>query len=116
MPVTSTKVATNGLDAMPGSTPKRLKMSGNIEPTRVPQTQMDATAKAMTSASRQRSTGSRGSEHFDGKVYFNWPDVSISGSGSDTPSGSKTVASAVVVMICAVFGGRTTWTSVSSFE
>src|SRR5438132_304550 len=32
MPVTSTKVATKGLDAMAGSMPKRLNIKGRIEP------------------------------------------------------------------------------------
>ena len=56
MPVTSTNVATNGLDAMPGSTPSRRKMSGSIEPTSVPHRQIIATACAITMANDQRLT------------------------------------------------------------
>ena len=66
MPVTSTKVATKGLEAIAGSAPRRLKTIGSMEPISVPHRQMPATARPITSDSRQRSTGGCGTVHLVG--------------------------------------------------
>jgi len=60
IPVTSTKVATKGLDAMPGSILINLNMRGSIDPTKVPQIQMPKTEKLITQASPTNETGSLG--------------------------------------------------------
>ena len=64
MPVTSTKVATNGLDAMPGSTPMRRKTSGSIEPTSVPHRQI-----ADTDSAKAFSMAMMGTEAPDDALY-----------------------------------------------
>ena len=50
-PVTSTKVATNGVEATPGSAPNRLNASGSIEPIIVPHRQIAVTDRETTRAS-----------------------------------------------------------------
>src|SRR5690348_10919716 len=56
IPVTSTNVATNGLDARAGSAPTLLKTRGSIGPINVPHRQMNDTERAITSPNRQRPT------------------------------------------------------------
>lgn len=67
IPVTSTKVATNGLEAIPGSMLITLNIRGSIDPTKVPQTQIPATEMLITNANPNKETGSRGKVHRLGK-------------------------------------------------
>jgi hypothetical protein len=51
-PVTSTSVATNGADALAGSTPARLRMNGSIEPATVPNVTTPTKLKKIVAATR----------------------------------------------------------------
>ena len=50
MPVTSTKVATNGADEVAGSNFKLFKMIGSIDPIRLPQRTIPVSEKKITVA------------------------------------------------------------------
>ena len=52
-PVTSTSVATNGAEALAGSSPQRRKMNGNIEPAMVPKVTTPTKLHAIVSASKR---------------------------------------------------------------
>ena len=51
-PVTSTRVATNGAEALAGSKPSRLRMKGSIDPDSEPNVTMPTSAAPMVIASR----------------------------------------------------------------
>jgi len=63
IPVTSTNVATKGLDAIPGSILIFLNISGSIDPTNVPQIHIPATEMLITTANPTNETGSLGKVH-----------------------------------------------------
>ena len=52
-PVTSTKVATNGVDEAAGSAPKRFNIKGNIEPIKEPHNTTPISEMPTTAAIRK---------------------------------------------------------------